>query len=601
MYLRKCTNGKTGRTQLTIVQGYRDSNGKSKHKTILSLGYKDILEQEYEDPIAHFEQVARQMTEEHKLKTAPITLKINRDEILDMGTDSLRNFGYMVFSSLYHELEIDSFVKNRQVLTDAAFDHNAIFRFLIFARLINPGSKKSSYESKHLFFDRTAFELEDVYRALDLFARYKDDLQLWAHEKLQKKWGRDTSLAYYDVTNYYFEIDQADDLRKKGISKEHRPDPIVQMGLLTDSNGLPISYGLFPGNTLDKKTLPPMMRRLQEKFDLGRTIFVTDRGLVCGNNIAEIKADKNGYVMSYSIRMADSKFKAYVLQDYDYRATPEEADKLWETYRNNPPKPGSPQIPLEAILGADSFRIKTRLCPRKITITTKDGRQTKVTVDEKQVIYYSPAYAAKAKADRANAVAKAHDMVKNPSRYTKSTAKGATKYVKNIDFDPKTGEVKEDIKKLLSFDEDKLIEEEKYDGYYAIVSSERNESAAKILQVYKGLWEIEESFKITKHGISSRPVYVSKQEHIEAHFLTCFIALLLSRMLQKKLEDKYGVTTMLESLRKATCSLLEENLYTFHYYDEILKDIGEVFNIDFSQKYRTLDEIKKVLCNSKKL
>jgi len=600
MFLRKCTNSKTRRTQLTIVQGYRDTNGKSRQKTVQSLGYLDILEQEYENPIAYFEQVAKQMTEDCKQKTAPIILTINRDDTLDIGANDLKNFGYMILSSLYHKLEIDTFIKNRQMLSNAAFDHNAIFRLLVFARLINPGSKKSTYESKHLFFDRTAFELEDVYRSLAFFAKYKEDLQLWIHEKIQKLWRRDTSQVYFDVTNYYFEIDQADELRKKGVSKEHRPDPIVQMGLLIDNNGIPISYRLFPGNTPDMKTLQPVMRRLQEKYSLGRTIYVADRGLVWGNNIAQILADKNGYVLSYSIRKADSKFKAYALRDYDYRATSEKADKLWEVYKNHPPKPGSPHILPEDLVDIEEFRIKTRLSPRTITVTTKDGKQTKVTVHEKQIIYYSPVYAQKAKADRAKAVAKARDMVKNPGRYTQTTAKGATKYVKNISFNPKTGEIHEDVKNHLSFDEDKLKEEEKYDGYYAIVSSEMNESTAKILDTYKGLWEIEESFKFTKRGISSRPVYVSKKDHIEAHFLTCFISLLLSRLLQKQMNNKYGIETMLESLRKATCGSVEENLYIFHYYDEILKEIGEAFNIDFSLKYRTLEEIKKVLSESRK-
>ena len=607
MYLRKCTNSKTGRTQLTIVQGFRDANGKSKQKTILSLGYLDILKKEYKDPIAHFKQVAQEMTEEYKQKNPPITLRLSMEETLDLDTNLMRNFGYLVFSFLYHSLEIDAFVKSRQILTNAAFDHNAIFRLLIFARLIIPCSKKSSYESKGLFFDRTAFELEDIYRALPLFARYKEDLQQWIHERIQHKWGRDTSLVYYDVTNYYFEIDQPDQLRKKGISKEHRPDPVVQMGLFMDSGGIPIAHELFPGNKLDKKILLPMMHRLQEKYGLGRAIYVADRGAMCGNNIAQITADENGYVMSYSIRMADNKFKAWVLKGDGYRATAEEADEYWETYKNNPPKTKTSKKPSGNLQAEeddeieDVYRIKTRLYPRTITITTEDGRQkSKTTVDEKQVVFYNPVYARRAKAERAAAIAKALDMVKNPGNYTKASAAGALKYVKNLEFDPKTGEILEKIKTLLSFDEETLKEEEKYDGYYAIVSSELQESTAKILEIYRGLWEIEETFKISKHSLSSRPVYVSRQEHIQAHFLTCFIALLLTRLLQKKLDNKHSVEAILDSLRKSTCSVLEENIYTFHYYDEILKDIGEIFNIDFSRKYRTLGDIKKVLSESRK-
>lgn len=245
MYLRKCTSKKTGRTQLSIVHGYRDSSGKSKQKVIMPLGYLDVLQKDFDDPIQHFEEVARQMTADYKNSNAPTLLEINFSQTLLPGTDHRHNFGYAALSAIYHELEIDKFFNNRQRMSKAEFNYNSIFRSLVFARLIAPASKKASFEYLSHFFERTDFSLTDVYRSLPFFQKYQSSLQLWIHEHIQQNYGRDTSLVYYDVTNFYFEIDEPNEMLRKGISKEHRSDPIVQMGLFMDTNGLPISYGLF--------------------------------------------------------------------------------------------------------------------------------------------------------------------------------------------------------------------------------------------------------------------------------------------------------------------------------------------------------------------
>jgi len=223
-----------------------------------------------------------------------------------------------------------------------------------------------------------------------------------------------------------------------------------------------------------------------------------------------------------------------------------------------------------------------------------------VTVDEKQVIFYSRKYAEKAKADRAWALEKAKDLIKNPHKYTRATSQGAAKYVKNLTFDAKTGEILESAKKSLLFDEEKLRQEEKFDGYYAIVTSEYREPDERIIEIYRGLWKIEESFKITKCDLESRPVYLSTKEHIEAHFLTCFLSLVIVRILEYRLKRKYSATAILEGLGKASCSHIQENYYLFNYYDDILADIGTELGIDFSKKYMSLGEIKKILGEVKK-
>lgn len=571
MYLRKCTNKKTGRTQLSIIHGYRDASGKPKQKTILPLGYLDVLQNEFKDPILHFEEVARQMTADYNNANAPVKLEINTSQTLQLGTDNRHNFGYAALSSVYHELEIDHFFQNRQRMTNVEFNYNSIFRSLVFARLIAPMSKKASFEYLKHFFERTDFSLDDVYRSLPFFKKYQSDLQLWLHEHIRQHYGRDTSLVYYDVTNYYFEIDEPNEMLRKGVSKEHRPDPIVQMGLFMDTNGLPISYGLFSGNTLDKQTLIPMMGKLQDEYSLGRIIVVADRGMITGDNVFQTLSDGNGYVLSYSIRGSDKAFKDYVLDENGYS------------------------------VNESGFKIKSRLSPRDIHVTNVLTRKKKtILVDEKHVVFYSPAYAKKAKAERSEVLKKAQSLINEPQKYSRSTSYGAAKYINNIDFDKKTGEIYTNTGKTLELNQKLIEEEEKYDGYYAIVTSEEHLPDEKIIEIYRGLWKIEESFRITKSDLETRPVYLQNLEHIQAHFLICFVSLVLARILEFKLNGKYSVTPILESLRKCECSLLEENLYLFDYYDEILQEIGELVGIDFSKKYRTLNEIKKVLGDVKK-
>ena len=566
MYLKK-SKQKNGRIQLSIAEGYYDKATKrTKTINIKTLGYLDVLEKDYEDPIAFFTAEVARMNAAKAQENSPITLQIDMKETLAADVHGRKNFGYAAFSKIYHELGIDKFVMNRQRYTKADFNHNSILKLLVYSRLLYPASKKSTFENRETFFDKFDFSLIDLYRSLEFFKKYKNDLLLWIHENIRAKYGRDTSLVYYDVTNYYFEIDKADEMRRKGVSKEHRPDPIVQMGLVMDTEGVPIYYGLFPGNTLDKQTLIPMMGKLMDDYSL-------DRGIITGDNIAQTLIDGNGYVFSYSVRSANREFKEYALDQ--------------EGYKDNG--------------NTEGFRLKSRISPRKIYVTNiLNGKREETEVDEKQVIFYSPKYAEKARHDRAETVAKALQYIKEPSRYNHALNYGAGRYIKNLKVDPETGEISKEAKAHLSFDEAKLKEEEKYDGYYAIVTSELEETDEKIIDIYRGLWKIEESFKITKSDLESRPVYLSREDRIDAHFLTCFIALVLERILEKKLNHRHSTAAILESLRKCSCSHVEENYYLFDYYDDVLKDIGTATGIDFSRKYLRLGDIRKVLGETKK-
>lgn len=568
MFLRK--EKRKDRIYLSIVHGYREKGtGKSKQKTMKTLGYLDELEKEYEDPISYFTQLAKNMTEEYNSRHKPVTLEINPNKTLNPGTDLTKNFGYAALSKIYHELELNTFFQIRQRELEIQFNLNSIAKLLFYGRVIFPGSKKSTFEQKDRLFDRTEFSLDDVYRALTYLNRYEKPLQKWIHEKISAKYGRDTSLMYYDVTNYYFEIDEADDLRKKGVSKEHRPDPIVQMGMFLDNNGLPVSYDLFSGNTNDVTTLRPALKNAKDNIGAGKVIVVADKGINSGDNLCYTLSGKNGYVVSMSIRGASKEIKDYVLEKEGY------------------------------IHQGEEYKCKSRLCPRQISVTMSSGRKKKVSVDEKQVVFYSDKYARRAKAERETALLKAKELIASPGKYNRSTSYGAAKYIQNISYDRETGEILEG-KSDLYLNEELIKEEEKFDGYYMIVTSEMNKSDDEIIDIYRGLWRIEESFKITKSSLTARPVYVSREDHIHAHFLTCFVALTLTRILEMKIGRKYCVNQIIQSLRKSNYTHLEQNYYVLGYFDDVLKEIGNVIGIDFSKKYRTLSEIKKITGYSKK-
>lgn len=572
MFLRKSFNKKTGRTYLTIVHGYRDQFGKSKSKTIKSIGYLDELEKVYPDPIEHFTKVAKKMDQD-RVANEYLTLTIRANEKVQKGNGDRKNYGHIVFSKIYHELELNRFFNNKRRHESFKYNTDSIMRLLLFCRLLYPASKKKTLELKDRFFDNFNFTLDDVYNSLSHFDKISKDLLSHIHEKIVDQYDRETSLIYYDVTNYYFEIDKEDNLRKKGYSKEGRRSPIVQMGLALDKTGIPITYKLFKGNTHDSETYLPAMSDIKKEYGVNRIVVVADKGLNSGDNIAFNTVLGDGYIFSKSVRGANEEFKAYVLDENSY------------------------------IEGID-YKKKSRIVPTQINVTVKQvGKKKfkkKIRIDQKQVVFYSEKYAKRSKRKREELLAKAADLIANPTKYNKSTSYGVAGYVKNLFFDKDTGEIMETTQ-LRSIDIEKIQEEEKYDGYYAIVTSELDETDSNIINAYRGLWKIEESFKITKSTLGARPVYLSRDDHINAHFLVCFLALTIARLTEIRLGNKYPFSRIVETLRSVSCSYIDQNHFVFDYADEITDDISKVFGFNFGKKFMTLREIKKNLGISKKV
>jgi len=569
---------KNGRTYLSIEKSYRDqATGKPKAKTIKSLGYLDVLQKEYDDPIAHFKELARKMTED-EVANRKLTLTIDLNESLPMNAEGRKNFGYAAILKIYHALGLNDFFNNKARPEPFEFNSNAIMMLLVISRLLSPGSKKKAFEEKGRYFERFDFSLPDVYRALSHFAKIANECQQYLHEQITATYGRDTKTIYYDVTNFYFEIDEADELRKFGKSKENRHNPIVQMGLAMDAHGIPMHYELFPGNKLDKETFRSVIGGIRRKYDTGRIVVVADMGIITGDNIYYLTGGKNlnGYVFSFSVRGGTAAFKNYVLDSAGYVG-----------------------IDGKPIRADAEFKMKSRRIARDINVTLSSGKTATKTVYEKQVVFWAKKYADKARAEREELIKKAKILEADPQKYNKATSYGAAKYLKNIEVDTATGEILL-AKQRPQFDLEKVAEEEKYDGYYSIVTSELDMVDEEVIETYRGLWEIEETFRITKSTLEARPVYVSREDRIGAHFLTCFLALVILRLIQKKMGYRYSPEKILGCLNSIACSHEQENIYLFDCRTEVSDALGDSLGIDFTKKRLRLGEIKNILATVKR-
>ena len=596
------------RIYLSFVQGYRDETGKIKHRTVKKIGYLDELEKQFDNPIEHFKNIAK---EKNNNEITEYTIKNLNTKTINVNVNS-KNLGYIVLKKIYKELQIDNFLSNEQKKLKMKYDLNKIFELLIFSRILFPASKNETFNNKDIFFEKFDFSLKDLYRSLDYFNSFRDDILRLIWDNTKDKYNRDTSISYYDTTNYYFEISYNDEdlidengtilekgYRKKGPSKEHRKTPIISMGLLMDKIGIPLSYDLFPGNESEKLQMRPALKSTKAKYGIKKTIIVADRGQNTSDNLVFI-AGKNdddhtnhdGYVYGQSIIGADKEFKTWAISqdgfinDYVY-----DEDGNLVTYKERIEDENGKLLRYEE--KPVIFKHKSRVYAKKVKIKKDNNRKVNYTVYQKQMIYYSKQYADRQKHERENVVKKAKDLIENPGKYTQATSYGCTKYINNIRFDEETGEIPKGLE--LSLKLDKIKEEEKFDGYYSIVTSEKDLPDKEIREIYKGLWKIEESFKITKSNLETRPIYVWTKEHIEAHFLTCFISLVIIRLLEYKTNRKYSTRKMIDSLKKFNSTNIEHDIYLQNFSNGIIKDFENIFDINLSRKYLTLSEIKKIL------
>jgi len=599
---------------IKIVESVRDLTKKSGHTTVLieKLGKYDELAKAHKDPIGYARKRALQLTEEKNAKKAEYNITLNLAATLPLqgnnDTRLRRNIGYAAFSYLYHELEIDEFIDNRRRYTKQKYNANSVFKMLVYSRLLFPGSKRNNWMNRGRFFEDTEYTLDNVYNCLDFLLSHREALLQKLHEQVERKYHRDTLLLFYDVTNYYCEIDENDEdgkgIRRKGYSKEHRTSPIVQMGLFMDEQGLPLSYELFEGNRPDCKTLMPMLDESFSAFDMSHTIVIADKGMMSGDNLRDLIIKHKGYIISSSVRKADKQFTEYVLDDDGYYELYDEETK-------------------EVV-----FKYKSRTTPRYIKVTNEQtGGKATCRINEHQIVFWSRDYAEREKKARDKVLEKTERLAFSSSSDANTLSYGSRKYIVKKPVNRK-GEIIDVNRYVLSLDEDKINEDEALDGYYAICTNVRGIDEdtypfkegqryrwskrdgflemnrelhdLEIVEMYHGLWRIEETFRVSKSDLEARPFFMSREDRIRAHFLTCFVALLLMRLLQFRLDWKYSASEIQRSLSLACCSHISGNIFNADYYNECLRDIGNNLGIDFSRKYLSLGEIKNLIAQTKK-
>ena len=572
----KETKYANGRVNLSIVEGHWE-NGRNRPRTVKGFGYVDVLLKEHDDPYAFVQSVCDEMNAAKALADSPVSITIHPKERIGKREGGAKNIGCVIPLCYYNALGIEGTLRNASRKRGFEYDANAIMRLLALERMIEPSSKKSAFERRGAYFFRSDFTDDDVYRSLDFFSDAKGPLISAMNRAIESMHPRNLQDIYYDVTNYYFEIDEEDGFRNNGVSKENRRKPIVQMGLAQDKDGIPLGFDVFAGNTSDCLTMMPVMKTLRKDTGAQRTVMVADKGLNTSNNIAAITLDKNGFVFSQSIRGKKSprELREWVVSGEGYRARPDDED------------------------GCD-FKVKSRQDNKVIHIEDENGKGIDVSVDMKVVAFWSSKYARKAKRDREKVLAKARALIKDPASYDKATHYGAAKYVRNLTVDKKTGEVLIDAVKAPCLDTDLITQEERCDGYYVIITSETGLSEEKIIEIYRGLWKIEESFKVTKSFLKARPVFVWTKKHIEAHFLTCYIALCIIRLIQYDTGFAYSAESIIDEVRAMNGIHLEDNWWRFYHRTDLSDILGAAVGIDLRRKNMRLSEVKGLLAQAKR-
>ena len=578
MYLRK-DKRKNGRTYLSIGENYR-VDGKTKTRHIESIGYVDELESdECPDPVAFWKAEVARRNAEAAGEPSKVIVKLSTSRKIDKRAEGRVEMGAAVPSAYFHrDLGIAGFFERKRTARGFSYDPCRILELLCWNRLSDPGSKAAAFAAKGRFPRKCGFSLDDVYRSLDYLAENADALVKHMNASLEAARGpRDRTRLYYDVTNYYFEIDGEDEegLRKKGVSKEHRPEAVVQMGLLLDADGVPLDYELFPGNVNDMSTMLPMMGKAglrdASNPDGERVVVVADKGLNTSNNIAACTLDGNGFVFRQSVRKATKKLKAWVLDESGY----EESE-------------------------SGSFKVKSRIADKAVYVTGEDGRRRKVMVPVKEVAFWSRDFYERARHERAKVVEKSRAAIES-GEMSSAAAKTSVRYAKDVPVVRATGE-KADHNWVL--DERKVAADAEMDGYYCIITSEQEWSGREVIEAYRGLARIEESFRVLKGTMDARPVYVWTEPHARAHFLICYVALAIMRLMQADVERMTGARPSAGAVAEALSNMvghrLDANVYHFDYRTDLTDALCDAVGIDLSREAMTKSQMNQVMSVVKK-
>lgn len=556
----------------SIIKDFTTIKGKRTTKIFEKLGNQQQVEERFgkENTIDNIKKYINELN--NKDTNELIKIELNSSKRIIQGKRNF-NIGYLFLKKIYNELNIKNMCDSISDKYQFQFDLNEILSYLVFARIIYPSSKLETFKQCQNFLEQPTFQLHDEYRALSYIAKNIDFIQENLFNNSKKIIKRNSKVIYYDCTNYFFEIDEEDDLRKYGISKEHRPNPIVGMGLFMDGDGIPLSFNIYPGNQNEQKTLIPEESKIINDFKLDDTkvILCTDAGLASDEIKKYNIKDGRGFVITQSLKKLKEEYKEQIFNLKEWRL-PGDLKHLYN---------------LEEIENNDELKEKYYDCLfyKIIETETKSVKQDTIVTfsfkyfDYHQNIRNSQIERAKKSIETGNINRKGKNQ-NDPNRFIITT---------NI---TDNGEVASDT--TYTINQDLIDEESKYDGYYAL-STNLTSNIEDILKITKGRWEIEESFRIMKSDFLARPINLSREDRIKAHFMTCFIALLIYRILEKKLDYKYTTKEILNTLKNMNVTELKGNGYIPSYDRSDITDyIHNKYGFNTDTEIITYKKIKKI-------
>ena len=571
--MRLKTSKSKNTTIFYIIKDYT-KNGKRSTKIVKRIGnLSDIkIMAGNTDYNVWLKEYIKKYNDEHR-KSETVIIKKNNKKLIPMNNRVSFNVGYLFLKKIYNQLKINDICKAIQDKYKFQFDLNEILSYLIYARIIYPSSKLETFKQCKNFIEQPNFKLHDEYRALSYIAENSDFIQEQLYNNSKDIIKRNSSVIYYDCTNYFFEIDNEDDIRKYGISKEHRPNPIVGMGLFMDGDGLPLSFNIYPGNQNEQKTLIPEETKIIDNFKLDNTkmILCTDAGLASDEIKKYNIKDGRGFVITQSLKKLKDEYKEQVFESTGWRI----ANDLKNIYN------------LENILNDESLKEKyyNTLFYKIVQTETKSVKQDLIVTfsfkyfDYNRNIRNAQIERAKKSIETNNIARKA----KNQNDYRR--------FINSINSTD-TGEVANKTSYLIN--EEIIKDEEQYDGYYALTTNLIGD-IEQILKTVKGRWEIEESFRIMKSDFLARPVNLSREDRIKAHFMTCYISLFIYRLLEKKLNYKFTTSQILETIR--TMNVLEnkgDGYIPEYIRTNITDELHELFNFRTDYEISTYKDFKKI-------
>lgn len=557
-----------------IAKSYVKENGSTSSTIVRKLGTLEQLIVEHgptrDDVLAWAKNEVKMETEKYKKEkeTKSVQITFRADRQLDYDKQSFYRGGYLFLQSIYYGLQLNKTCRKLRDKYKFKYDINAILSDLIYARILEPASKRSSFKTASEFLEKPTYELHDVYRALDVLGTECDFIQSEVYKNSRFIGSRNDKVLYYDCTNYYFEIEQEDGDKKYGKCKEHRPNPIIQMGMFMDGDGIPLAFSLFPGNTNEQKSLKPLEQKVIQDFGCQKFIYCSDAGLGSESIRTYNHMGERAFIVTQSIKKLPAEDKAWALNKTGFRRV-------------------SDNKPVDITVLSDD----------DTDLYYKDEPYTPKALHQRLIITYSPKYARYQKAIRDSQVERAEKMIQSGN--TKKQRKNPNDPARFIGTKAATDDG--EVAKIHHYlDEDKVENEALYDGLYAVCTDLLDDDVNDILKVSEGRWQIEECFRILKTDFSARPVYLQDENRIKAHFLICFLSLLSYRILEKKLDYKYTCETILDVLKAINFAKVQEQGFIPLYKRlKITDDLHDVCGFRTDYEFITKSQMKTIQKKSK--